>query len=167
MEAEPAEIQQALQDVDARAANIRTGYVYVVSDIGAFGDSIVKIGMTRRLEPLDRVHELSGAAVPFRFDVHALIFSKDADGLETRLHQKFADRRVNRVNSRKEFFCVTPAEVRTALERFAGEHLVEFETPQALEWRAGGTSAASAGRPQALSQRMRSRYPSAAGGHQR
>ncbi|MFE7536053.1 DUF4041 domain-containing protein [Streptomyces rhizosphaericola] len=137
MEARLAELQQALQDVDARAANVRTGYVYVVSNIGAFGDSIVKIGMTRRLEPLDRVYELSGAAVPFRFDVHALIFSKDAVGLETRLHQEFADRRVNRVNSRKEFFHVTPAEVRTALERFGGEHLVEFsETPQALEWRA-------------------------------
>ncbi|MGW7433355.1 DUF4041 domain-containing protein [Streptomyces sp. NPDC054861] len=140
MEAKLAEIQQTLQDVDARAANVRTGYVYVVSNIGAFGDSIVKIGMTRRLEPLDRVYELSGAAVPFRFDVHALIFSKDAVGLETRLHQEFADRRVNRVNSRKEFFYVTPAEVRTALERFAGEHLVEFsETPQALEWRASRT----------------------------
>ncbi|MFD4377509.1 GIY-YIG nuclease family protein [Streptomyces sp. NPDC058486] len=85
-----AEIQQALQEVDARAANVCTGYVYVVSNIGAFGDSIVKIGMTRRLEPLDRVYELSGAAVPFRFDVHALIFSKDAVGLETRLHQEFA-----------------------------------------------------------------------------
>ncbi|MFI9191103.1 DUF4041 domain-containing protein [Streptomyces californicus] len=140
MEAKLAEIQQALQDVDARAANVRTGYVYVVSNIGAFGDSIVKIGMTRRLEPLDRVYELSGAAVPFRFDVHALIFSKDAVGLETRLHQEFADRRVNRVNNRKEFFYVTPTEVRTALERFAGEHLVEFsETPQALEWRASKT----------------------------
>ncbi|XQE77577.1 DUF4041 domain-containing protein [Streptomyces microflavus] len=140
MEAKLAEIQQALQDVDARAANVRTGYVYVVSNIGAFGDSIVKIGMTRRLEPLDRVYELSGAAVPFRFDVHALIFSKDAVGLETRLHQEFADRRVNRVNSRKEFFYVTPTEVRTALERFAGEHLVEFsEIPQALEWRASRT----------------------------
>ncbi|WMX43593.1 DUF4041 domain-containing protein [Streptomyces roseicoloratus] len=140
MEAKLAEIQQALHDVDARAANVRTGYVYVVSNIGAFGDSIVKIGMTRRLEPLDRVYELSGAAVPFRFDVHALIFSKDAVGLETRLHQEFADRRVNRVNNRKEFFYVTPAEVRTALERFAGEHLIEFtETPQALEWRASRT----------------------------
>ncbi|MFB8046566.1 DUF4041 domain-containing protein [Streptomyces hydrogenans] len=140
MEAKLAEIQQALQDVDARAANVRTGYVYVVSNIGAFGDSILKIGMTRRLEPLDRVYELSGAAVPFRFDVHALIFSKDAVGLETRLHQEFADRRVNRVNNRKEFFYVTPTEVRTALQRFAGEHLVEFtETPQALEWRASRT----------------------------
>ncbi|MCZ0983314.1 DUF4041 domain-containing protein [Streptomyces diastatochromogenes] len=140
MEAKLAEIQRALHDVDARAANVRTGYVYVVSNIGAFGDSIVKIGMTRRLEPLDRVYELSGAAVPFRFDVHALIFSKDAVSLETRLHQEFADRRVNRVNNRKEFFYVTPAEVRTALERFAGEHLVEFsETPQALEWRASQT----------------------------
>ncbi|WP_326611525.1 GIY-YIG nuclease family protein [Streptomyces scopuliridis] len=137
MEAKLADIESALNDVETRAANIRTGYVYVISNVGAFGDSMVKIGMTRRLEPLERVYELSGAAVPFRFDVHALIFSKDAVGLETRLHQEFASQRVNRVNSRKEFFYVTPGEVRDALTRYAGEHVVEFnEVPQALEWRA-------------------------------
>ncbi|MEW2548822.1 DUF4041 domain-containing protein [Streptomyces sp. NPDC047002] len=137
MEAKLADIEEALNDVEARAANVRTGYVYVISNVGAFGDSIVKIGMTRRLEPLERVYELSGAAVPFRFDVHAFIFSKDAVGLESRLHQEFASRRVNRVNRRKEFFYVTPSEVRDALERYAGEHVVEFnEVPQALEWRA-------------------------------
>ncbi|MFE2033716.1 DUF4041 domain-containing protein [Streptomyces scopuliridis] len=137
MEAKLADIESALNDVEARAANVRTGYVYVISNVGAFGDRIVKIGMTRRLEPLERVYELSGAAVPFRFDVHALIFSKDAVGLETRLHQEFTSRRVNRVNSRKEFFYVTPGEVRDTLERYAGEHVVEFsEVPQALEWRA-------------------------------
>ncbi|MGW8333015.1 DUF4041 domain-containing protein [Streptomyces sp. NPDC055897] len=140
MEAKLAEIDGFLHDIEARAANIRTGYVYVVSNVGAFGDTIVKIGMTRRLEPLDRIYELSGAAVPFRFDVHALIFSKDAVGLEARLHQEFAERRVNRVNSRKEFFYVTPVEVRNALERYAGEHLVEFnEVPEAVEWRASRT----------------------------
>jgi hypothetical protein len=101
MEAKRAEIDAALRAVEARAANIRTGYVYVISNVGAFGDRIVKIGMTRRLEPMERVYELSGAAVPFRFDVHALIFSEDAVGLEAKLHQTFADRRVNRVNSRR------------------------------------------------------------------
>ncbi|MGW2860477.1 DUF4041 domain-containing protein [Streptomyces sp. NPDC001205] len=144
------EIDGALRDVESRAANVRAGYVYVISNIGAFGDRIVKIGMTRRLEPLERVYELSGAAVPFRFDVHALIFSKDAAGLETELHRQFASRRVNQVNSRKEFFYATPAEVRDALQRFSGQHLIEFtEEPQALEWRAGrrtgGTAAAPAG----------------------
>ncbi|MFX4294907.1 DUF4041 domain-containing protein [Streptomyces bohaiensis] len=137
LEAKLADLEAALNDVEAQAANVRAGYVYVISNVGAFGDSVVKIGMTRRLEPLDRVYELSGAAVPFRFDVHALIFSKDAVGLETRLHQQFAARRVNRVNARKEFFRVTPTEVRDALARDTGEHVVEFnEVPQALEWRA-------------------------------
>lgn len=137
MEAKLSEIEEALSSVEARAANIRAGYVYVISNVGAFGERMVKIGMTRRLEPLERVYELSGASVPFRFDVHALIFSKDAVGLESQLHQEFADRRVNRVNSRKEFFRVTPTEVRDALQRYAGQHLVEFtEEPQALEWRA-------------------------------
>ncbi|MFJ6706218.1 MULTISPECIES: DUF4041 domain-containing protein [unclassified Streptomyces] len=144
MRAKLAEIENALQDVESRAANIRAGYVYVISNIGAFGDRMVKIGMTRRLEPLERIYELSGAAVPFRFDVHALIFSKDAVGLETELHRQFAARRVNQVNSRKEFFYATPMEVRDALQRFAGQHLIEFtEEPQALEWRAGR----SAGEP--------------------
>ncbi|MBY8884968.1 DUF4041 domain-containing protein [Streptomyces sp. PTM05] len=141
MEAKLAEIEEALSSVEARAANVRAGYVYVISNVGAFGDRMVKIGLTRRLEPLERIYELSGASVPFRFDVHALIFSKDAVGLETQLHREFADHRVNRVNARKEFFRVTPAEVRDALQRYAGQHLVEFtEEPQALEWRASKAS---------------------------
>lgn len=144
MEAKLEEIDHALQDVETRAANIRAGYVYVISNIGAFGDRMVKIGLTRRLEPLERVYELSGAAVPFRFDVHALIFSNDAVGLETQLHQEFSAKRVNRVNSRKEFFYVTPSEVRDALQRYAGQHLVEFtEVPEALEWRASSATTAS------------------------
>ncbi|MFE8949182.1 DUF4041 domain-containing protein [Streptomyces sp. NPDC007856] len=141
MEAKLAEIEEALSSVEARAANVRAGYVYVISNIGAFGERMVKIGMTRRLEPLERVYELSGASVPFRFDVHALIFSKDAVGLESQLHQEFADHRVNRVNARKEFFRVTPTQVRDALQRYADQHLVEFtEEPQALEWRASQAS---------------------------
>ncbi|GAA1944566.1 DUF4041 domain-containing protein [Kitasatospora viridis] len=144
MRAKLDEIEEALRAVEARAANIRTGYVYVISNVGAFGDRMVKIGLTRRLEPLDRISELSGASVPFRYDVHALIFSEDAVSLETRLHQHFADRRVNRVNSRREFFYVTPGEVRDALAEFAGQHLVEFtDQAEALEWRASTGGAAA------------------------
>ncbi|PPS91408.1 GIY-YIG nuclease family protein [Streptomyces sp. MH60] len=128
--------------MDAREANIRAGYVYVISNIGAFGERMVKIGLTRRLDPMDRVNELGDASVPFRFDVHALIFSEDAVGLERRLHQEFEDRRVNRVNLRREFFYTTPTEVRTALQRLAGQHLLEFtDTAEAPEWRAGRTPA--------------------------
>jgi hypothetical protein len=137
LESKIAELEEALRSVEARAANIRTGYVYVISNVGAFGEGMVKIGLTRRLDPADRIYELSGASVPFRFDIHALIFSDDAVGLETKLHQRFADRRVNRVNARREFFYVAPAEVRDALAEFAGQHLVEFtDEPEALEWRA-------------------------------
>ncbi|MFC1439767.1 DUF4041 domain-containing protein [Streptacidiphilus sp. N1-10] len=144
LESKLADIESALRSVEARAANIRTGYVYVISNVGAFGDRMVKIGLTRRLEPLDRIYELSGASVPFRFDVHALIFSDDAVGLETQLHQHFADRRVNQVNTRREFFYVSPSEVRDALQTYAGQHLIEFtDEPEALEWRASSTS----GRP--------------------
>jgi stress response protein SCP2 len=125
--------------VEARAANTRAGYVYVISNLGSFGDHIVKIGMTRRLEPMDRVRELGDASVPFRFDVHALIFSDDAVGLETRLHTALADQRVNKINQHREFFRATPVEVRRLLAQVAGSHLLEFtETAEALEWRASG-----------------------------
>lgn len=132
-----AEIEASMAAVDAREANIRAGYVYVISNIGAFGERMVKIGLTRRLEPMDRVNELGDASVPFRFDVHALIFSEDAVGLERKLHEEFEERRVNRVNLRREFFYVRPVEVREVLKRFAGQQLLEFrEDPEAPEWRA-------------------------------
>jgi Domain of unknown function (DUF4041)/Meiotically up-regulated gene 113 len=138
LRAKLADVESAISDVEGRAANVRAGYVYVISNIGAFGERMVKIGMTRRLEPMDRVRELGDASVPFRFDVHALIFSADAVGLENRLHQEFAQRRVNQVNLRREFFYATPAEVRAVLERIAGNHLLEYnEVPEALEYRAG------------------------------
>ena len=131
------EIATAIAGVEERAANTRAGYVYVISNIGAFGERMVKIGMTRRLDPMDRVRELGDASVPFRFDVHALIFSEDAVGLEARLHSELADRRVNRVNLRREFFYATPTEVRELLERLTDQHILEYhETPEALEWRA-------------------------------
>ncbi|GLZ05018.1 hypothetical protein Acsp03_24840 [Actinomadura sp. NBRC 104412] len=136
LRAKLADVANAISDVEGRAANTRTGHVYVISNIGAFGERMVKIGMTRRLDPTERVRELGDASVPFHFDVHALIFSEDAVGLENRLHQEFADRRVNRVNQRREFFYATPSEVRAVLERIAGNHLLEYtETPEAQEWR--------------------------------
>lgn len=133
-QAQVAEIQRAIQGVIDRAANIRAGYVYVISNIGAFGQRIVKIGLTRRLTPLDRVRELGGASVPFRFDVHAIIFSDDAVGLETALHHEFAAKRVNMVNTRREFFYATAEEVKDTLHRLRGSLLQYVDTPEALEW---------------------------------
>lgn len=125
--------------VDARTANTRAGYVYVISNIGSFGDQVVKIGMTRRLEPMDRVRELGDASVPFRFDVHALIFSDDAVGLETRLHTALTEQRINKVNAHREFFRTTPAHVRDLLTQTVRSHVLEFtETVEATEWRASG-----------------------------
>ncbi|GAB1644270.1 DUF4041 domain-containing protein [Krasilnikovia sp. MM14-A1259] len=131
------EIAGAIHGVEQREANIRAGYVYVISNIGAFGPDMVKIGMTRRLEPTDRIRELGDASVPFRFDTHALIFSEDAVGLESRLHQALAGRKVNLVNQQREFFYAAPAEVRDVLANIAGQHLLEYhEVPEALEWHA-------------------------------
>ncbi|EPR5524127.1 DUF4041 domain-containing protein [Vibrio parahaemolyticus] len=96
----------------------RSGYVYVISNKGSFGENMYKIGMTRRLEPMDRVKELGDASVPFFFDVHALIPSDDAPALENKLHSKFASRRVNKVNHRREFFNLTFEEVEEALNEF-------------------------------------------------
>lgn len=94
----------------------------------------MKIGLTRRLEPLDRIHELGGASVPFRFDVHALFFSEDAVSLESELHKVFSDRRVNWANDRKEFFFASPADVRTVLLARLG-NLLEFkERVEATEY---------------------------------
>ena len=141
MSAKLEEIAAAIKGVEEREANIRAGYVYVISNFGSFGEHVVKIGLTRRLEPMDRVRELGDASVPFTFDVHALIFSHDAVGLEGNLHQAFVDRRVNLVNQRREFFYATPTEVREALEIIGGQQLLEFhEVPEATDWRASGGS---------------------------
>jgi hypothetical protein len=129
-----ADIDKAIASNDFRIANIRAGYVYVISNIGAFGPSIVKIGMTRRLVPEDRVRELGDASVPFRYDVHALHFSKDAVTLEHELHKFFAGRRVNVINERREFFFATPAEVREVLLEKAGGLLEYTEAPEASEY---------------------------------
>jgi hypothetical protein len=89
----------------------RSGHVYVISNIGSFGENVYKIGMTRRLDPMERIHELSDASVPFSFDVHAVVFSDDAPSLENELHRRFDPHRLNLVNTRKEFFCVTLEEI--------------------------------------------------------
>jgi hypothetical protein len=135
VQAELADVERAIEDVDYRAANIRAGYVYVISNIGSFGENVVKVGMTRRLDPMDRIRELSDASVPFNFDIHALFFSKDAVGIESELHARLNHLRVNTVNLRREFFRVTPAEVKALLAELAGELLEFQEVPEALEFR--------------------------------
>jgi regulator of protease activity HflC (stomatin/prohibitin superfamily) len=128
------DIDKAIEANDYRIANIRAGYVYVISNIGAFGPNIVKIGMTRRLEPLDRVRELGDASVPFPYDVHALYFSSDAVTLESELHKAFTNRRVNLVNERREFFFATPIEVRQLLHEKTGGLLEFTEQPEATQY---------------------------------
>ena len=135
-----AEITESIEEVEEMAANTRVGYVYVISNVGAFGDRVVKIGMTRREDPMQRVYELGSASVPFKFDVHALVFSHDAVSLETALHREFDQHRVNRVNRRREFFRVSLAEVRAALVKVGTNHVVEFrELAEAPEWRQSQT----------------------------
>ena len=134
LETRIAQIDSAIQANDFRAANIRAGYVYVISNIGAFGPNVVKIGMTRRLEPLDRVRELGDASVPFPFDVHAIYFSDDAVQLENELHAAFSERRLNQVNLRREFFFADPAQVRDVLKTKVGNLLEFTETPEATQY---------------------------------
>lgn len=126
-----------IEAVDFRARTLTAGHVYVISNIGSFGEGVLKIGMTRRLEPMDRVRELGDASVPFIFDVHALYFSENAVKIEREMHQRFANRRINRVNNRKEFFRVTPAEARDSLTELSGELMTFVEEPEALEYRQG------------------------------
>lgn len=129
-----ADIERAIEANDYRIANIRAGYIYVISNVGALGANIVKIGMTRRLEPKDRVRELGDASVPFLYDTHALFFADDAVRLENELHKAFAHRRVNFVNARREFFFATPAEVRDVLMQKVGDLLEFTEEPEAAEY---------------------------------
>lgn len=128
------DVDNALEGIREREANIRAGYVYVISNVGSFGERVVKIGMTRRLEPMDRIRELGDASVPFRYDVHALFFSEDAVSIETDLHRRLEDARVNRVNLRREFFYATPAEVRDLLLAQAGNLLDYVDAPEASEF---------------------------------
>lgn len=129
-----AELNQVIQDSQraiSQAQLTKFGYVYVISNIGSFGENIYKIGMTRRFEPMDRIDELGSASVPFEFDVHAMIKSDNAPELETALHKYFSARRVNLVNPRKEFFYVTLEEI----EKFAKEHNIDVEFTKIAEAR--------------------------------
>ena len=110
-----AEAEAKNQRALSMAQQTRKGTVYVVSNVGSFGDEVFKIGMTRRLEPADRIKELSDASVPFEFDVHAMIACDDAPKLEAELHAEFEDLRINRVNYRKEFFRLPVDRLRTAV----------------------------------------------------
>jgi hypothetical protein len=95
--------------------------VYVISNIGSFGEEVFKIGMTRRLDPLERIRELGDASVPFEFDIHAVIFSEDAPALEAVLHREFDGQRINLVNARKEFFGVSIHDIAQAVKKCHGE----------------------------------------------
>jgi chromosome segregation ATPase len=131
-----AEIQSGIDGVEERSANIRTGYVYVISNIGSFGEEVMKIGLTRRLDPEERIQELSDASVPFKFDINALIFHTDAVSLEKQLHQELEKLRVNKVNLRKEFFRVTPTILKELLTKLSTENILTFnEKAEAPEWR--------------------------------
>jgi hypothetical protein len=129
--AKVAELERRLEEAHAnkeravaRAQLTRSGHVYVISNIGSFGEHVYKIGMTRRLDPLERIHELGDASVPFEFDVHAVIFAEDAPALETELHRAFADRRINRVNERKEFFKVSIEEIAFEVRKHRAEIMI-------------------------------------------
>jgi hypothetical protein len=122
-EAQLAELEEKLRQAEEKnqralsmAQQTKAGHVYIISNIGSFGEHVYKVGLTRRLEPLDRVRELGDASVPFSFDVHAMIWSEDAPELERTLHRKFFEAQVNKVNPRKEFFRVGLADLRATVE---------------------------------------------------
>ena len=151
LERKLAEAQAKMQRAVSMAEQTRAGYVYVLSNVGSFGEGTFKIGLTRRLDPMERVHELGDASVPFPFDVHALIYTEDGPNLEAAFHEKFDDRRVNLVNTRKEYFRASLPEI----EEFARSQGItvefirlteaqEFRETSALRTQAAGPTAASA-----------------------
>ncbi len=135
LEKELEEIDKSLKDIDYRETNKRAGYVYVISNIGSFGENVYKIGMTRRLEPMDRVNELGDASVPFNFDVHAMIFSDDAPALENALHKRFENNKINMVNTRREFFRVSLDEVEKAVKENYNKTVEFIKIPEAEQFR--------------------------------
>lgn len=128
------EAEEKNQRALSMAQQTRAGHVYVISNIGSFGENVLKLGMTRRLEPLDRIRELGDASVPFSFDVHAMIYSEDAPKLEKKLHHYFNHHRVNKVNYRKEFFKVNLRDVKNYLDA-EGIHAQFTLKAEALQYR--------------------------------
>lgn len=135
LESHLTDIDKALADIDYRQANMKAGYVYIISNIGAFGENVYKIGMTRRLEPQDRIDELGDASVPFNFDVHAMIFSDDAPALEAALHRAFEDKKLNMVNQRREFFNVTLDEIKEVVKKNFDKTVEFVDVPDAEQYR--------------------------------
>lgn len=135
LEAKLSEIENTKISLEQRLYSNKAGYVYVISNIGAFGNNIYKIGVTRRLEPLERINELNNASVPFKFDVHCLVFSENAFELERKIHEHFNKSRVNKVNTRKEFFKIEDIkEIEYILNQYG--LMIEFNTiPEAKEYR--------------------------------
>ena len=134
------ELEAALEEAHATSERARamaemtkSGYVYVISNVGSFGEDMVKIGLTRRLDPSDRVRELGDASVPFGFDTHAIIYSEDAPALEAALHKEVAEQRVNMANMRKEFFRVSLEDVESAVSKLAPDADF-FKDREAQEW---------------------------------
>ena len=135
LEKEISGLQDEKTDIDYRVENTGAGYVYIISNIGSFGEEVYKIGVTRRLDPYQRIMELSSASVPFKFDVHAMIFSYQAYQLEAELHKYFEDQRVNKANYRKEFFNISLEDIKKVLDLHK-ELTFDFNPePEAVELR--------------------------------
>lgn len=135
LESQIDDTAKAIEDVDYRDANRKAGYVYVISNIGAFGENVYKIGMTRRLDPQERVDELGDASVPFGFDIHAMIFTEDAPGLEAALHNAFESKKVNKINTRREFFAVTLDEIKAEVRKNFDKTVEWVDIPEAEQYR--------------------------------
>ena len=135
LESQINDTTKAIEDVDYREANRKAGYVYIISNIGAFGENIYKIGMTRRLDPQERVDELSDASVPFNFDIHAMIFTEDAPGLETALHNAFESKKLNKINTRREFFAVSLDEIKAEVRKNFDKTVEWIDIPEAEQYR--------------------------------
>lgn len=134
LEQELKEAQEKKERAMSMAQQTKRGHIYVISNIGSFGENVYKIGMTRRLEPIDRVKELGDASVPFQFDIHAMIYSDEAPTLENKLHKAFTDKKVNMLNYRKEFFKVTLDEIEQKVKEIGLD--AEFsKLPEAMEYR--------------------------------
>ena len=135
LEAELEDTAKAIANVDYREANRKAGYVYIISNIGAFGQDVYKIGMTRRLEPMERIEELGDASVPFNFDVHALIFTEDAPALENALHTAFEAQKINKINRRREFFRVNLDEIKSVVRKNFDKTVEWIDVPEAEQYR--------------------------------
>ena len=141
LEAEIAELKAALEKnnneiekIDKWEETPGAGYVYIISNIGSFGEDVFKIGVTRRDDPEERIRELSNASVPFKYDSHVFIFSDDAYNLESSLHERFDMKRVNKVNRRKEFFNITIDDVKKIVEENKASVHSFVEEPEAEEY---------------------------------